>query len=240
MSYKNFKQTDSRWTNDFYSGYTIRSQGCGPTSIADAVYDLDSKITPAKTAKWMEDNGCSCHGCGTYYSGMVKALKHYGYEASQLNYTSLYGTTRNSIVKDFLRKIKSGKYVGIACMGRSIWTTSGHYVFIYKVTDQYIYIYDPYNTRAACEKTTRANWEKYVKYLFLIKKPVKKVKTTKSRVVVRKAPKVLTRTKKIATLPKNTVVALSQIKKVSKITYGLIMGGKYDGYWIRIKGTKEI
>lgn len=240
MAYKNFKQTDSLWAGNSYSGYTVRSQGCGPTSIADAVYDLDKTITPAKTAKWMEDNGCSCHGCGTYYSGMVKALKHYGYEASQLNYTSLYGTTGNPVVKDFLKKIKNGKYVGIACMGKSIWTTSGHYVFIYKVTDKYIYIYDPYNTKAACEKTTKANWEKYVKYLFLIKKPAKKVKTTKSGVVVRKEPKVLRKTKSIAKLSKGTELSLSDTKLVGKITYGLIMGGKYDGYWIRLKRTKEI
>ena len=92
MGYKNYKQKDAKWKGNYYSGGTISAQGCGPTSIADAVYDLDPTISPAKTAKWMEDNGCSCHGSGTYYSGMVKALKHYGYSDSvQLNYTSLYG-----------------------------------------------------------------------------------------------------------------------------------------------------
>lgn len=241
MGYKNFKQNDSKWRSNYYSGGTISAQGCGPTSIADAVYDLDPSITPAKTAKWMEDNGCSCHGSGTYYSGMVKALKHFGYsDSTQLNYTSLYGKKNNSVVTDFLRKIKSGKYIGIACMGKSIWTTSGHYVFIRKVTKEHIYIYDPWNSGGKCETTNRESWEKYVKYLFLIKKPIKKVKTTVKGVLVRKEPKVLAKTKKIATLSKSTIIALSQIKKVNKTEYGKIMGGKYDGKWIRLKKTKEI
>ena len=241
MGYKNFKQKDVKWCKNYYSGGTISAQGCGPTSIADAVYDLVPSITPAKTAKWMEDNGCSCHGSGTYYSGMVKALKHYGYSNSvQLNYTSLYGKKNAAVVTDFLKKIKSDKYVGIACMGKSIWTTSGHYVFVRKVTKDHIYIYDPWSSRSECEKTTRDKWERYVKYLFLIKKPVKKVKTTVKKVVVRKEPKILPKTKKIAKLPKNTVVALGQTKKVNKTEYGKIMGGKYDGKWIRLKRTKEI
>ena len=56
MGYKNFKQKDTKWNKNYYSGGTISAQGCGPTSIADAVYDLVPSITPAKTAKWMEDN----------------------------------------------------------------------------------------------------------------------------------------------------------------------------------------
>ena len=51
MEYKNFKQKDLKWKNNYYSGGTISAQGCGPTSIADAVYDLEPTISPAKTAK---------------------------------------------------------------------------------------------------------------------------------------------------------------------------------------------
>lgn len=232
MGYKNFKQNNSEWKNDYYSGYTINSQGCGPTSIADAVYDLDSSITPAKTAKWMEKNGCSCHGCGTYYSGMVKALKHYGYsDAIQLNNVNIYGKTNTSYVNNFLKKMRSGKYIGIACMGKSIWTTSGHYVFIYKVTNKYIYIYDPWSTKAECEKTTRVKWEKYVKYLFIFKKPIKYVITTKA-VHKRKKPKALLKTKSVGKVPKKTRVA---IDKVSGKYYHLMV----EDVWIYKKNTKE-
>ena len=37
MGYKNYKQKDAKWKGNYYSGGTISAQGCGPTSIADAV-----------------------------------------------------------------------------------------------------------------------------------------------------------------------------------------------------------
>lgn len=233
MRYKNFKQTDSKWKGNGYSGGTISGQGCGPTSIADAVHDLNSKITPADTAKWMEEHGCSCHGSGTYYSGMVKALKHYGYaDSTQLNYTSLYGKKNNSVVTDFLKKIKSGKYIGIACMGKSIWTMSGHYVFIREVTKDSIYIYDPYNDSKECEKTTRAKWEQYVKYLFLIKKPTMYVKTLK-KVHKRKSAAALSKTKSLGKFAKGTRLA---IDKVNGKYYHVM----YHDVWVYNGNVKKV
>lgn len=233
MRYKNFKQTDSKWKDEAYSGGVIKSQGCGPTSIADAVYDLNSKITPADTAKWMEEHGCSCHGSGTYYSGMVKALKHYGYsDAKQLNYTSLYGKKNNSVVTDFIKKIQSGKYVGIACMGKSIWTDSGHYVFVHKITSKYIYIYDPYSSSEECEKTTRTKWEQYVKYLFLFKKPTMYV-TTKKKIHKRKEPKSLTNTKSLGKFSKGTRLAIDKVN-------GKFYHVMYHDVWIYSGNVKKV
>lgn len=240
MSYKNFKQTDSRWAGNSYSGETIRAAGCGPTAVADVVYHLDTSITPAKTAKWMQANGCACNGSGTYYSGIIKALKHYGYSgAEQLNWTSLYGKTNAAVVKDFLSKIKSGEYVGIACMGKSIWTQSGHFVFVKEYDGKIIKIYDPYNTRKDCEYTTKAKWEKYVKYLFLIPKKLYTVKTTKKDVKVRVYHKVGKASKVIAKLQKGTELAIYKTYKGSKYTYGQI---KYKGEtrWIVLKNTKKV
>ena len=231
MSYKDFKQTDPLWKNNSYSGDTIKSQGCGPTSIADAVYDLNDKITPAKVAEWMEANGCSCHGSGTYYSGMVKGLKHFGYDAIQCNYASIYGKTNTAVATDFLKKIKSGKYIGIACMGKSIWTTSGHYVFVRKVTKEKIYIYDPYNTRGDCMITTRAQWERYVKYLFLIKKPMGYVRTN-TAIRKRQEPKALAKTKTLGKFKIHTRLAYDKVKG----NYLHIMG---EDVWIHERNTTE-
>lgn len=240
MSYKNFKQTDAKWANKSYSGETIKAAGCGPTSVADVVYHLDNTITPAKTAKWMQANGCACNGSGTYYSGMVKALKHYGYKgAEQLNWTSLYGKTGSAIIKDFLAKIKSGEYVGIACMGKSIWTNSGHFVFVKSYDGKKITIYDPYNTKATCESTTKAVWEPYVKYLFLIPKKLYTIKTTKKNVKVRKEHNVGKKATIVAKLPKGTELAVYKTYKGSKYIYGQV---KYKGElrWIVLKNTKKI
>ena len=240
MSYKNFKQTDAKWANQSYSGETIRAAGCGPTSVADVVYHLDTSITPAKTAKWMQANGCACNGSGTYYSLMVQALQHHGYKgAEQLNRTSLYGKTNAAVVKDFLSKIKSGKYVGIACMGPSIWTNSGHFIFVKAYDGKKITIYDPYNTKATCESTTKDAWEKYVKYLFLIPKKLYTIKTTKKNVKVRKEHKVGKKATIIAKLPKGTELAVYKTYKGSKYTYGQV---KYKGKlrWVILKNTKKI
>ncbi len=240
MDYKNFKQTNSKWARQDYSGETIAAAGCGPTAVADAVYHLDSSITPAKTAKWMQANGCACNGSGTYYSGIIKALKHYGYEgATQLNWTSLYGKSNAAVVKDFLSKIKSGEYVGIACMGKSIWTQSGHFVFIEKYDGKKITILDPYNTKSSCGNTTKAAWEKYVKYLFLIPKKLYMVKTTKKQVKVRVYHKIGKKSKIKAKLPKGTKIGIYKTYKGTKYKYGQI---KYKGNnrWIVLKNTKKI
>lgn len=240
MGYKNFKQTDLKWRDNRYSGETIGVSGCGPTVVADVVYHLNTTITPAKTAQWMQANGCACNGSGTYYSGIVKALKHYGYEgAVQLNWTSNYGKINTIVVKDFLLKIKSGEYVGIACMGKSIWTDSGHFVFIKAYDGKRITIFDPYNTKTVCESTTKSAWEKYVKYLFLIPKKLYTVKTTKKNVKIRKEHKVGKSAKIIAKLPKGTMLAIYKIYKGSKYTYGQV---RYKGKmrWIVLKNTKKI
>ncbi len=240
MAYKNFKQTDSKWAANSYSGETIRAAGCGPTSVADVVYNIDNTITPAKTAKWMQANGCACNGSGTYYSGMIKALKHYGYSgAEQLNWTNLYGKTGSAIVKDFLAKIKTGDYVGIACMGKSIWTQSGHFVFVKAYDGKKITIYDPYNTKASCESTTKSAWEPYVKYLFLIPKKLHTIKTTKKGVKFRKEHKIAAKTTILAKIPKGTELPVYNIYKGSKYTYKKV---EYKGQlgWVMIQNTKEI
>lgn len=240
MSYKNFKQTDAKWANQSYSGETVRAAGCGPTSVADVVYHLDTSITPAKTAKWMQANSCACTMSGTYYSGIIKALKHYGYSgAVQLNWTSLYGKTNAAVVKDFLSKIKSGEYVGIACMGKSIWTQSGHFVFVKAYDGKKITILDPYNTKTACESTTKEAWEKYVKYLFLIPKTLYTVKTTKKNVKLRETHKVGKNAKIVAKLPKGTELPVYKTYKGSKYAYYNV---KYKSkmYWVVSVNTKKI
>lgn len=96
-------------------------------------------------------------------------------------------------------------------MGKSIWTTSGHYVFVREVTKDHIHIYDPWNSGGKYETTTRAEWEQYVKYLFLIKKPIKYIKTTKN-CHKRKAPKALARTKSLGKFKKGQRLAVDKVQ----------------------------
>ena len=67
----NFKQYDSRWAKVQYSScgdksQTIKSSGCGPTSMADIVAQWwDDEATPPLLAKLALDWGCRTKNSGT-------------------------------------------------------------------------------------------------------------------------------------------------------------------------------
>lgn len=56
-------------------------------------------------------------------------------------------------------------------MGRGLWTSSGHYVLVWKGEGDVVYINDPASTRSA---RTRGDWNLFrqqVKYYWVIEKP---------------------------------------------------------------------
>lgn len=146
MSY-NFKQYDSRWARKPYCHATMASDGCGPTSVADIVYNLDKKITPWKVAQWMTKNGYSTYTNGTLHSGITAALKHYGFNVLGVDKT---GKGDISMTK-FLSEMAKGDRWGIILFtagtkGGVTWTMGGHYMAAvdYKVVNgkHYLYMYD--------------------------------------------------------------------------------------------------
>ncbi|MCI8648405.1 MAG: hypothetical protein HFE76_16795 [Firmicutes bacterium] len=168
---KNYKQTDIRWCNVPYAGSTIGRAGCGPTAVADI-----AGKTPKTIAAWMAAHGCASNGQGTYWGGITKALKHYGYEAAMLNSSNAYGKKGTEAEAKFKKKLKSGKYWGILLMGKSIFTSGGHYITIEKYTKKKGYkVLDPYSGRL-CGYHTWKDFDGKVKIFYLIKKPVKKSK----------------------------------------------------------------
>lgn len=58
-------------------GISMLNSGCGPTSIADIVYNIDTGITPAKVAKWMAAQGYFMQS-GSTRLGVSKTLDKYG------------------------------------------------------------------------------------------------------------------------------------------------------------------
>lgn len=165
---KNYKQTDVRWCNNPYAGSTIGRAGCGPTAVADIVGK-----TPKTVAAWMAKNGCASNGQGTYWAGITKALKHYGYEAEMLNSTNAYGKTDTAAEAKFIKKMQSGKYYGILLMGKSIFTSGGHYITIKACGKKGFYVLDPYSGRL-CGWHKWSDFDGKVKIFYLIKKPEKK------------------------------------------------------------------
>lgn len=168
-----YMQTDPKWKNVDYSApgetTTIGKAGCGCVSAAMVIATLrDENVTPLDTCKWSLENGYKALRSGTYYSYFVPQLAQYDIECERLNFSNIYGKPKakeHDIVKEYLEK----GHMVIACMGKGLWTKSGHYILAWGIEDGYVLINDP-NSKSA--NKTKAPWETFisqVKYYFVIK-----------------------------------------------------------------------
>lgn len=132
------------------NGVSMAASGCGPTAIADIVYNVDTSINPSKVATWLINNGYMS-SAGTTRTGITAALKKYGMQ-------SLYATpehTGNSEWASFFDLIKNSRdhdcwmivlAVGTKNGGASNkWTSGGHFIAItdYDPKTGKIYVRDP-------------------------------------------------------------------------------------------------
>ena len=146
-----YLQTDPRWGSLDYSAKgektTIRASGCGPTAMAMVLATwADPAVTPATECAWALAHGFKAPHQGTYYGYFEEAGRRYGLKTYRLNYSNLYGNDRSAyhaLAKDALDR---GDLV-IACMGKGTWTSSGHYVLVWKIDGNVIYINDPASTK---------------------------------------------------------------------------------------------
>lgn len=140
---KTFRQYDSRWGSKNYNGTsTMAAAGCGPTSCADIIYNLDTTITPWKVAKWMKEHGYAVPGHGTAWAGIPACLKAFG-----------CGDVQNpKVMKDVFGIMKKDGYCAVflfeeGTRGGVTWTTSGHFLAAtdYKAEGgrHYFYMRDP-------------------------------------------------------------------------------------------------
>ncbi len=136
-----WKQTDSRWRNKSYGGMTLGAGGCGPTSIANLISPLLQKnYTPPKVWDYMKKHGYLIPGAGSTWAGITATLKHYGIDFDV--------TYNDSMVHKYLAK----GYWMIGLCGPSRWTSSGHYIVIYKLTStDHILVSDPYSSSNYCQ-----------------------------------------------------------------------------------------
>lgn len=152
-----WKQTDSRWRSKSYGGMTLGAGGCGPTSIANLISPLLQKnYTPPKVWDYMKKRGYLIPGAGSTWAGITATLKHYG--------MSFKVTYNDSDVRKYLKK----GYWMIGLCGPSRWTSSGHYIVIYKLTaTEHILVSDPYSSSNYCQtdaylaeylKCNKCNW----------------------------------------------------------------------------------
>ena len=170
-----YLQTDARWGWNDYSApgekTTIRASGCGPTAMAMVLATwADKSVTPETECAWALKHGYKAPRQGTYYGYFVPAAARYGLKARQLNWVNIYGNSKSTYHEEARKAVEAGHLV-IACMGKGLWTSSGHYVLVWKVQGNTIYINDPASTRAVRTQGDYNLFKQQVKYYWVIERP---------------------------------------------------------------------
>ena len=176
-----YLQTDPRWGSLDYSApgekTTIAASGCGPTAMAMVLATwADPSVTPKTECAWALAHGYKAPHQGTYYGYFEPAGARYGLRVTRLNYTNIYGNATSSYHAKAKDALDRGDLV-IACMGKGNWTSSGHYVLVWDIQGDTIYINDPASTLARRTRGSYALFKQQVKYYWIIEKPVSKLDT---------------------------------------------------------------
>lgn len=167
-----YLQNDPLWGNKDYSAKgehtTISRAGCGVTCAAMVIASLvDLSITPADTAEWSLKNGFKALRQGTYYSYFVPQFKKYGINCKQVNFSNIYGKASAAAHKKIIDALSSGKWV-IACMGKGVWTSQGHYILAWKTDGKRVYIKDPASQKAMRMCNDLQLWLSQIKYAWIV------------------------------------------------------------------------
>ena len=170
-----YLQTDPKWGSLDYSApgekTTIAASGCGPTAMAMVLATwADPSVTPKTECAWALAHGYKAPHQGTYYGYFEPAGARYGLRVTRLNYASLYGNATSAYHAQVKDALDRGELV-IACMGPGNWTSSGHYVLVWKIEGDTIYINDPASTKAARTKGSYSLFKQQVKYYWIIERP---------------------------------------------------------------------
>ena len=170
-----YKQNDSKWGGLSYAvdgeRSTIKSAGCGPTSLADVLAAIVSPyIDPVTLAAWARYHNYKVKNSGTSYSFFVPCAKAYGVTVRRLNTSNVYGVPWNGVHEQALAELHKGNWL-IACMGKGNWTSSGHYIVVYGYENGYVYINDPASAAAKRAKNTWELFKSQVKYYWAVEVP---------------------------------------------------------------------
>ena len=178
-----YLQTDPKWDACDYSAKgeqtTIGASGCGPTAMAMVLATwVDKSVTPKTECAWALAHGFKAPHQGTYYGYFPPAAKRYGLTCYQVNYTNLYGNATSAYHAQARDALDRGDLV-IACMGKGNWTRSGHYVLVWKIVGNVVYINDPASTKPVRTRGAYSLFKQQVKYYWVIEKPVPNLGTEK-------------------------------------------------------------
>ena len=173
-----YYQTDSRWRYQPYAvqgeSSTIGGSGCGPTAMAMVLATwADKNVTPLTECRWAQSHGYKAKGGGTWHSYFSAAAARYGLTSRMLNGDSIYKNPYSGYHNVAKAAIDRGDLV-IACMGPGTWTRGGHFVLVWKIEGNTIYINDPASSRPERTRGNYTVFKSQVKYYHVITKPKKK------------------------------------------------------------------
>lgn len=170
-----YLQTDPRWANISYSAKgestTIGRAGCGPTAMAMVLATwADAKVTPKTEAAWALAHGYKAPHQGTHYGYFAAAAKRYGLVCRQITPAYIYGNANSPYHAQVKVALDKGDLV-IACMGKGLWTSSGHYVLMYGIEGNMVYINDPASTKIVRTHGNYFVFKQQVKLYWIIERP---------------------------------------------------------------------
>lgn len=166
-----YLQTDPRWRSMDYSApgekTTIGGSGCGPTAAAMLIETLTGKkFTPVDACAWSLAHGFKALRQGTYYAYFKPQFAEFGISCRQLNGSNIYGKKNSSVHAEAFALLKQGYYL-IACMGKGLWTSSGHFIVVWW-QDGKVRINDPASTRQERLNGDLDKFKSQVKYYWAI------------------------------------------------------------------------
>jgi hypothetical protein len=154
--------------------------------MAMVASEYGKTLTPDAACEWATKRGFAAPGNGTYYSYFPAAGREYGFEVTQLNGSDLRSMAAGQArtVHDAALKAVQNGHLVIACMGKGLWTSSGHFVVAWDGDGIHIKINDPNSTNPAREDASYSTFASQVKYYFVCKRPAAKELTTEEAAAI--------------------------------------------------------
>ena len=181
-----YLQTDLRWKNERYAAAgessTIGGSGCGPTAMAMVLATwADPTVTPLTECRWAQAHGYKAAGAGTWHSYFTPAAARYGLTSRMLNGASIYGNA-TSMYHDIAKAALARGDLVIACMGPGTWTRGGHFVLVWDIIGNVVFINDPASRRPERTQGNYAVFKRQVKYYHVITHPAKEDEMTEAEI----------------------------------------------------------
>lgn len=170
-----YQQGDQRWQDIPYAvdgeQSTIKTAGCGPTVLADVLAAIVSPyIDPLTCASWARMKGFKILHSGTSYRYPEAQAAEYGVKVTRLNTVNAYGRSGAAVHREALEQLLQSNWL-IACMGKGLWTKSGHYVLVYGYMGGMVYINDPASRKKERIFNKWVNFKTQVKYYWAVEVP---------------------------------------------------------------------